>query len=249
MTQIAKPAKQTTASRVRDAFEQAQEDRRRDLFRQRLELAKQGVSKFQSKEMGRSALAFHSYIRVLEELKGVPEGGLNPSHFDVRKDIAEILLLSGIYWDLAKAYDRTRSEEKQREFRLYLNQFVSFSKGFPHQNLSAETLRKFLMTNRAIHTEDFKQAYKIMAPSRCFVVTAVLEFTGPDDLVLLRRLRDEVLKKSDWGRALVALYYRQGPRLAAWVGSLPKPIKALVALPIRAVAQVARALLEKRSDP
>jgi hypothetical protein len=53
--------------------------------------------------------------------------------------------------------------------------------------------------------------------SRCFIATAVY---GPDavrELMLLRRVRDEVLTRTVFGRSLVRTYERRSPPVAAWL--------------------------------
>src|SRR4051794_35910563 len=97
-------------NQIQQTIDQQTEERRRELFKQRLELARQGVSKYHEHEVGKSATNFQSYVRILEEWKGVPEGSLRPAHFEPKKEVAEILLLSGVYWDLVKLFDRTKSD-------------------------------------------------------------------------------------------------------------------------------------------
>src|SRR4051812_24538359 len=77
------------------------------MLRRRIELAQSGVRAFEEKRITEAVKNFRSYIRILEDWKGVPEGKLTPAHFDVTKDVAELLLISGVYWDLTKLYDRT----------------------------------------------------------------------------------------------------------------------------------------------
>src|SRR6478736_9329583 len=90
------------------------------MLRRRIELAQTGVRAFEAGKMADAVRNFHSYLRILEDWKGVGEGMLMPSHFDPKADVSELLLISGVYWDLAKLYDRTRGEEKKKEFQHYL---------------------------------------------------------------------------------------------------------------------------------
>jgi len=51
----------------------------------------------------------------------------------------------------------------------------------------------------------------------CFVATAVFGNEGCDEVVTLRRFRDERLLSSNVGRGFVRVYYSVGPQLARYV--------------------------------
>ena len=150
----------------------------------------------------------------VSKYKGVPEGGLSPASFNPRTETPEILLLSGIYWDLVKLYDQTKSQDRQKDFAHYLQQFIKFSKDMPHQHVSAETLRRYLVTTRAVHKDELKNAYRILNTSRCFVVSELIEETNEETLGLFRAFRDARLLRSSGGRVLVRAYYAIGPIVA-----------------------------------
>ena len=77
-------------------------------------------------------------------------------------------------------------------------------------------------------------------PSKCFVVTVALGSDAPETWVL-RRFRDRVLNRSEFGRALVRTYYRHGPGLAAWVSE--RPVARAVAVVLsRSAARVTKAV-------
>lgn len=213
-------------SKIQNAIEQAQEERKRELFRQRVEIARTGIRQFDQKNIQEAVNLFYTYIRILEEWKGVHEGGLTPAHFNMQLDIHELLLLSGIYWDLAKLYDRTKTKERYTEFAHYLNQFVAFSKGMPFQSLCAESLRKYISNDKPIHKDDFKRAYVRLTDSKCFVATALMEEISGVGFVGLQNYRDEVLLPTFFGRLVVAVYYRVGPWLAALARRLPKAFRS-----------------------
>ncbi len=200
--------------RIQKTIELAEEERKRKLQAQRLEFVRTGLHSIRKKEVAEAVKAFHSYIKTLEELKGVGEGRLVPACFDLKKDQHELLMLCGIYWDLAKLYDRTRSKNKEKEFLHYLQKYVLFAKGMPFQALCAESLRKYISNGKAMHRSDFTSAYRSLSLSKCFVATALLDVISPRTLVYLQNFRDQVLKKSSLGRAFMCGYYKHGPKLA-----------------------------------
>lgn len=199
---------------------QAQAERKRELFRLRTDLARKAVLDYRQRKFKDAATAFHNYLRILEEWKGVQEHGLTPAHFDNTEE-PELLLVSGVYWDLAKLYDRTVSADKKRECILYLKKFVQFSKGTPHEAMAAETMRKYIANEKPKYRQDFKNAYKALGGSDCFVMGALGDLIEADSIEGLRRFRDQVLEPMPGGRWVVSKYYEVGPVLASRVKGWP----------------------------
>ena len=199
-------------ARIQAQLEIEEQKRKKESFQKRLELAREGVRKYQRGEIGEAVRHFRLYLQILEDWKDVPEDGLGPEHLNVTLDSAELLLVSGVYWDLAKIYDKAKGQEDF--FRKYLRKYVQFSKGMPYQTVSAETLRKFIHYDQPYHVDDFKLAYQNLAGSkRCFVASALVGETRYETLSELKRFRDETLLRSVFGRAFVWNYY-------TWVGPL-----------------------------
>lgn len=205
--------------------ELAAEDLRKRLRIQRLEYARAGISAYHKRRLGDAARAFKSYINALEELNGVSEGGLKPSHFDTKLEQPELLMLSGVYWDLVKLYDRTRTEERKRDFIHYLQKYVEFSKGMPYQHLCAEALRKYIVSQKPKHREEFKAAYRALSLYKCFVASSLVDVTNELTLPRLRYFRDQVLAKFRWGRKFINWYYKNGPSLGERAELLPNWIR------------------------
>ncbi len=87
-----------------------------------------------------------------------------------------------------------------------------------------------------------------LASSRCFVATVAFGERAPE-LTVLRRFRDEVLAKSVSGRAFTGWYYRNGERLAAFVGR-HEVIHRVVRHGLRAVVVVLQTTRERpRREP
>jgi hypothetical protein len=199
------------------------------MLRTRINLAKAGVAAYDDSRAADAVKAFQAYIRVLEDWKGVHEGAIVPALFDQRREVAELLLISGVYWDLVKLFDRTKSAAKQRDFLHYMEKFILFSQGMPYETVCRETLRKYISTERPVHLAEFKNAYKVLGGGKCFVATALMEHSDPQTIPRLRAFRARALMRSPTGRAFVRWYYRRGPALAARVERLPVPARRAMA--------------------
>lgn len=223
-------------TKIRDRIALAEEAKKLTMQRQRIELVGKGVVAYSEKDLVLAANAFKGYIKILEDLKGVPSGGLTPAHFDQKADLAEMMLISGVYWDLVKLFDRTRSPERYAEFKSFLGKYIQFSKGMSYQTMASETMRKYIQADRPLHKKDFKEAYKNIALSNCFVATELVEYTHVDTIPALRDFRDGVLVKSRAGRGFVEWYYRNGPKMAAVIGKAPFPARLIAGKLIDLVA-------------
>ena len=215
----------------------AERQHRLAMLRRRLQLASAGVHAYEEGKISEAVRNFHSYLHILEDWKGVREGKLTPAHFDVKTDVSELLLISGVYWDLAKLYDRTKSAGKQREFYEYLEKYIAFTKGMPFQHVGLETLRKYIANDKALHMSDFKNAYRVMGgkPSPCFVATSLADVCDERTLPRLRTFRDLKLRRSGPGRAFIAWYYRNGPRMAAWADRQPRFVRQAMGIVVDGV--------------
>jgi hypothetical protein len=222
--------------KIQNQMEVEDRKRKNELFRKRLELARNGAAAFKRGDRVASMGFFMSYIRILEEWKDVPEGSLGPEHFDRRRDRAELLLISGVYWDLVKIYDRAPNAES--EFRKYLQKYVQFSRGMDFERVAAETLRKFYTHEKPVHKQEFKNAYESLTGNKCFVVGSLGEFLVEDDLNVMRTFRDQVLLR--YFPAGVRLYYRKGPSWAEWLSRRPRWIRRMAALGVRCLTRILR---------
>src|SRR3954466_14895573 len=92
----------STRKRIEEAMQKAEKEKLLHSARKRLETAMIGVKANEEHRYLDAVKAYHGYLKVLEEAKGIPEGSIVPSHFDVRSEMGELLLLSGVFWDLAK---------------------------------------------------------------------------------------------------------------------------------------------------
>jgi hypothetical protein len=206
-----RPSRTILRSRIEKQLRRQQEEQRKELLKKRVEIAKEGIRLAQAGNTIESIRKYQQYILILEMWKKCGRDGLTLDLFDKTKDLYEIVLLSGIYWDLAKLYDRAKRPDQKADLVDYLKKYVLFSKTMPFQALSGETLRKYLGSGRCRHRIEFKSAYTALTGEKCFVATSLLDVTESMTIVRLRNFRDGRLRKSRVGRTGVFAYYRVSP--------------------------------------
>ncbi|MBF0361886.1 MAG: hypothetical protein HQK49_12790 [Oligoflexia bacterium] len=114
---------------------------------------------------------YNIYLNLIAEVKDIELVNLSPKHFDIKRELTELLLISHIYWEQVKILDRSPNLEK--EFRRCLEKFLEFTVGLDYQIVNAEMLRKFIRKDKNIHKLEFKEAYKriYIDSKKCYVAT------------------------------------------------------------------------------
>lgn len=207
-------------------------------FQRRMDYAKKGVNALKEKDYNTALQFLLAYIDILQKGKG--GGELTPKSFDPKQDAAEMLMLTGVYWDLAKIYDKIKTKDTSK-VKYYLDKFILFSKGTSYERLSQEMLRKFLINDSPNNRKIFKEAFVKLGGGKCFVATAVEEHCEPTTVITLKRFRDEVLSKTYFGRFFTRVYYffspsiaiqlirssdRSQKRVASWLGLIASAISS-----------------------
>jgi hypothetical protein len=230
----------TNRSKIQQQLAEAWTKHRSGLFERRLDHARLGFKQYRDHKVLDAVQSYHTYLRILEEWKQVPEGGLRPDHFDMRKDAAEMLLLIGVYWDLVKVYDRAQGPNGTKDFKRYLEQYILFSRGTSHTNVAVETIRKYMTANKTRHKNEFRNAFKRLGGTDCFIVTSLMDHVDPMTLPVMRGFRDQSLVESLPGRVFVTAYYRVGPAIAWCLDRSPEWFRVRVAKTIDRLASRVR---------
>ena len=242
MAKISRKEEQANSLResIQASIDLAEAEHQRELFKRRLEMARKGLEAFKARQIPDAVRQFIGYIKILEKWKKSGEGGLSPTSFDLKRDAAELLLISQVYWNLAKVFDRSKVASNQKNFNHYLNQFVKFSKGMTFEPLSTELLRKFLKNDNPTHKSEFKKAFATLGGGKCFVVTSLLDHVEIESLESLWEYRDMVLSRSFIGRAMIRIYYLVGPSLARGLNHCPEFFRIHVAKFVTKIANQVR---------
>ncbi len=178
-------------------------------YRNRISLLKVSHDYYQKDNIAKAVEGYNKYLNIVSKYHFTTEEALKPKMFNQKTEIAEILLISQVYWALAKAYDR--NPKFKAECKRYLDQFVLFSLGYKHQYINSEMIRKFIRKGIAYNPKLFEMAYKrIMVDSKkCYVATYCFTETHP----VTETLREfkQWLLKSNLGYKFVENYYRFSP--------------------------------------
>ncbi len=177
------------------------------VYRERLKLLKKGQEYSAADEIPKSVEFYSQYLNALACYFRVEEQELNPKLFDPETDLAELFLLSHVYWDLAKAYDR--SPNLHRESIRCLEQFVKFTSGYKYQYANARTMKTFIRKRLAHNPKAFKDAFERiqLESTGCFISS---DLFGPEHEITngLREFKTIMIKRK-LGVYLTEFYYQK----------------------------------------
>lgn len=208
------------------------------MFKERLDYVRKGLIAFRENNAIEAVKNYTTYLKIMEEVKQIPRGKLTLAQFDVKKDQAEIVMISSIYWDLLRLYDRAPGKAVPPEFLEYARKYVEFTKGCAHESLAVNTVRKYIRSKATPHRAVFKKIFADLGGKNlnCFVATELSREVGPEALQALRRFRDTRLQHSALGREFMLWYDENGPRLARRVSFWPQWMRWVLASGIRVFA-------------
>ena len=156
---------------------EAREERERKLvfkhkFEKRITLAKMGKQALDAGDYGLAIQRFAEYMEIMAEYKQTKDFyGLKVSHFDPKSELTEMLMMSHLFFEMARVYDA--SPKFQDESKRCLDQFVAFSANQPYQVVNSELIRKHLKKSVFKNPEVFRNAHQqiFVQSKKCYVVT------------------------------------------------------------------------------
>lgn len=189
-------------------------------YQQRFSVVKEGKACLEKRDIVGAAKKYHEYLQILALVYHSKPFDLKPDLFVEATGETEQLLLSQVYYDLAKIYDL--SEKKTIELQQSLAQFVRFTLNQRYQVLNSETIRKDIKAKRIKNKEEFSQTmnqiYK--ESKKCYLATYVYGENHPTTMIL-RSFRDQKLQASVLGRAFINLYYYLSPKMITYSHQRP----------------------------
>ncbi|MDC1174451.1 hypothetical protein OAT67_03610 [Bacteriovoracaceae bacterium] len=177
------------------------------IYSDRLKMLRRAQEFSQADDIPRAVECYGQYLNALATYFKVDETKLAPDLFNQETDLAELLLISHVYWDLAKSYDR--SPRLHIESIRCLDQFVKFTVGYKYQYANARMLKAFIRKKLAHNPKAFKQTYeRIQVESKgCFVAT---DLFGENHFVTqnLRSFKANRLNNK-FGLLFIEFYYQK----------------------------------------
>lgn len=148
---------------------------------------------------------YNAYLKVLADVHDCDPFQLKPESFNPNTELSEMLMISQVYWELTKIYDKT--PKLQDDFAKALNQFVVFTINHPYQVVNAEILRKHMRGNLSPNMPIFKTAYDkiFIESSKCYIAT----FAFGERHWVTSSLREwkQYLNKTSSGLFFIQVYY------------------------------------------
>jgi hypothetical protein len=187
------------------------------MWKNRVHLIKNARGLMNQKAYSEAAVQYEKYLRVLEVVYGLKKGELSPAVFNNSTRSKELTVIASVYWDLVRIYDTSpRYGDRMMMAATKCSQFLPFSQIYPDIIKKADAFSR-----SAKNPQVMRQFLKMVKARRgpCFIADAAFA-NNPQavELLLLRRYRDEVLRKTPVGRRLIYSYYRLSPPLARWIG-------------------------------
>ena len=213
---------------MKSANENAKDKKKQKLALQkkygiRITIARQAREAFLQKDYITAQRKYYEYLGILADLNEIEDiFKLSPSMFDNKREVTEMLLVSHVYWEIARINER--SPQLEKVFQKALSQFVKFTTNQPYQVLNAEMLRKYIKKNKRVTPQysTLNGAYQqiFVQSKKCFIATHSL---GPDShwTQTLREFKNFLLNKPG-GLEFVRTYYLFSPKLIEFFQSHPK---------------------------
>ena len=180
-----------------------------NLYQNRFKQLSLGQECYKRGDISKSIEHYSNYLHILAQYFDTRESDLQPSLFDLKKDVGEILLISNVYWNLAKIYDKNPNSQNQSIH--FLEQFLKFTKGQKHQHANTRILKNYINSGKPKNSKEFKRIYETIKTksSPCFISTYCF---GHDAFITnqLRLLKNDI-SGNLLGNTAVKLYYRYAP--------------------------------------
>lgn len=191
---------------------QAREEREKMLilkhkYENRITIAKFGKESLDTGDYAGAIAKFTEYMQIQADIHKTKDFyALKPSHFNANKEITEMLMISHIYFEMARIYDAV--PKFAEDSKKCLDQFVLFSANQPYQVVNSEMIRKYLKKSNFKHPDAFRNAYQqiYVQSKKCYVVT----FCYGNDHEITHHYREfkDWLLESNPGQELVRIYYK-----------------------------------------
>lgn len=176
-------------------------------FDTRITNVRQGKEAFIRGDFITAIRRYSEYLETVAEVYRVSNiYEIRPILFDKNKDVTEMMMISHLYFELAKVYDATGKFND--DSKKCLEQFVLFSANQPYQVVNSEMCRKHLRKFKFRQHDIFLNAYQqIFVKSRkCYIATHCFGEEHPTTQKL--RSFKSWLQARPGGIDVIEIYYR-----------------------------------------
>ena len=203
---------------------QAREEREKMLilkhkFENRITITKIGKQALDAGDYSTALQKFVEYMQIMADIKKVNNVyALRPGHFNPGKDVTEMLMISHVYFEMARIYDAV--PKFAEESKKCLEQFVIFSANQPFQVVNSEMIRKHLKKSVFKNADVFRWAYEqiYVQSKKCYIVTFCYGESHPVTRDY-RKFKDFLLE-GHYGRELIRIYYKLSSEIVPkWKGN------------------------------
>lgn len=190
-------------------------------WKSRVNLIKNARALMNQKAYSEAAVQYEKYLRVLEVVYNLKKGELTPAVFNNSSRSKELTIIASVYWDLVRIYDTSpRYGDRMQKAAIKLADFLQFSPMFPDTMKKAEAFAR-TCKNQAVMKTFLRATRAKRGP--CFIATAAFA-DSPDamELLLLRRFRDQRLRRHAFGRQMIFVYYKISPPIGRALAHSPR---------------------------
>ncbi|OQW52383.1 MAG: hypothetical protein A4S09_08485 [Proteobacteria bacterium SG_bin7] len=213
------------------------------LWRNRINVLKQGRTFLAQRLFVEAAIEFEKYIRIIEIVSELKPGELKPEHLKKNAKSNELDVFISTLWDLIKIYDMNASYQPKLKEKVEM--IVEFSKQAPSFPRLARKMVAY--SKKAKNKEVFNDLLtRCNAPkSKCFIATSTYGDPLHPQVLLLTRFRDETLENNVAGRIFIWIYYKVSPLIADFLDKNPH-LKTTSRNLLDRIAKKVQILLEKK---
>jgi hypothetical protein len=176
-------------------------------FENRITTARFGKESLDAGDYANALKNFSEYLNILADINEIRDiYALRVAHFDPKRQITELLMISHIFFEMARLYDAV--PKFHTESQKCLEQFVHFSANQPYQVVNSEMIRKYLKKSTFKNPDAFRNAYQQIhvQSKKCYIVTFCYGDHHP--VTADFRLFKEWLLSFNYGFKVVEYYYR-----------------------------------------
>jgi hypothetical protein len=191
----------------------------RKKYLNRFDHVKKGKEAYANAQWDIAIKSYRDYLQVMIDIKTVSIRQFSPKNFDHSKELAEMLVISHVFWDLATLYDRC--PPLKNEFLICMDMYLRFTVGFKYHNANLASFKRYITVKEVKNKQTFNKAYNTLLASskKCFIAT--LCFGNESHITNDYRAFKKTIMKTDIGIKFVDIYYHYSPILINKLESKP----------------------------